>query len=67
MMRSKNSLTRRELAVVFAAATPAFAQQTAAAPEALETAAREQMKRAQEQLRQFKVPIATEPGFVFRP
>lgn len=67
MMRWKNSVTRRELAAVFAAVTPVFAQQTTAAPEDLETAAREQMKRAQQQLRQFNVPIATEPGFVFRP
>lgn len=59
-------MTRRELALALAAA-PALAQQPAPSAAEIETAAREQVTRTRDQLRNFKVPIATEPSFVFRP
>jgi hypothetical protein len=45
---------------------PLAAQQTAT-PADLMAEAREQWKKSSEQFRQFKVPIATEPSFIFRP
>jgi hypothetical protein len=61
-------MTRRELAIALTAAAPAMAQQPAARlPEDVDTAAGEQVARTRETLRKFRVPIATEPSFVFRP
>jgi hypothetical protein len=61
-------MTRRELAIALAAATPSLAQQPAPPPAAdVDSGAREQVTRTREQLRKFKVPIATEPSFTFRP
>ena len=67
-------MTRRDLGMALAAAAPALAQQPAPNPSAsqtpagdVDTAAREQVKRTRDTLRKFKVPIATEPSFTFRP
>ena len=69
---SSGGVTRRDLAVAIATAgavTSAVAQQPAAAPsnEDLLTTAREQVRATGEKLRKFKVPVATEPSFTFRP
>jgi hypothetical protein len=57
-------MTRRELGIVLAAAMPIPAQEPA---DDVEKAAREQVARAREALRKIRVPVATEPSFVFRP
>jgi hypothetical protein len=66
MSRPKGGVTRRDLGLTLAAAIPLAAQQTAP-PADLIADAREQWKKNAEQLRKVKVPIATEPSFIFRP
>lgn len=60
-------VSRRELglAIVTASAAAAVAQQPAA--EDLLAAERHRVKSASETLRNFRIPSATEPSFVFRP
>ena len=66
--RPATGMTRRAIGRTLLAAAPAaaaFAQQPPA--EDLVASARDQAKRTSETLRSFKVPIATEPSFAFRP
>jgi hypothetical protein len=58
--------TRRDIARALIA-IPAAAMAQQPAPDDLLASAREQMKHASQELRNFKVPIATEPSFAFRP
>lgn len=65
-------VTRRELAVLLTstAAVSATAQTAAPAPRSPEQeldAAREQSKRMATQLASVKLPMETEPDFVFKP
>lgn len=65
-------VTRRELAVLFAAtATASASAQTAApmprSPEQELEAAREQSKRMAVQLASVKLPMEAEPDFAFKP
>jgi hypothetical protein len=60
-------LSRRELGAALAFAAPALAQQPAEPAGDVDTLAREQAERNRDQLRKFKVPIATEPSFAFHP
>jgi hypothetical protein len=63
---SKAGVTRRSLGLaIVAMPAAAMAQQPPA--EDLLASAREQVKGLSEELRNFKVPIATEPSFAFRP
>ena len=65
---SKVGVSRRNLGLAIAAMPAALVMaQQAPATEDLLAAAREQMKSMGEELRTFKVPIATEPSFAFRP
>jgi hypothetical protein len=67
--RAAGAITRRDLAAVAMfplLARPASAQAPASAADEL-AAARQQTQRTAEQLRQFKIPIATEPSFAFHP
>jgi hypothetical protein len=69
---SSGGVSRRDLGIAIAAAgavTSATAQQPTAAPsnEDVLTTAREQVRATGEKLRKFKVPLATEPSFTFRP
>ena len=65
----ETSVTRRDIAAAVAAfpllARPGANAQTAPADEV--AAVRQQRQRTTEELRRFKVPIATEPSFAFRP
>jgi hypothetical protein len=65
------AVTRRDLAAVLAAlplvAAPAANPQTQTAPQDELAAARQRTQQTIDQLRRFKVPIATEPSFAFRP
>jgi hypothetical protein len=68
---SSGAVTRRDFAAGLAAiptlgAPPANAQVRPQAQDEI-AATRQQMQTAIQQLRQFKVPIATEPSFAFRP
>ena len=66
MKRETNAITRRDIGLAFVAASAvAVAQQPPA--EDLLASAREQVRQNGETLRNFKVPIATEPSFAFRP
>jgi len=67
MKRGADELSRRELGAALAFATPALAQQPVAPAEDVDTGARQQLQRNRDQLRKIKVPISTEPSFVFRP
>ena len=69
MSKQPRGVSRRELAaaVGFAIPAAAAAEQSAAPATDLVAAARDQIKRNTDQLRKFKVPIATEPSFSFRP
>jgi hypothetical protein len=69
MSKQPRGVSRRELAAAVGLAIPAAAaaQQSAAPATDLDAAARDQIKRNTDQLRKFKVPIATEPSFSFRP
>lgn len=59
--------SRRQLAVGLAAAVPALSQTPAAAPPADDTtAARELIKKNRDVISNFKVPMAAEPGFIFK-
>jgi hypothetical protein len=68
---SSSGITRRDLATAITAlpllATSAASAQTASTPAEELAAARQQTQRNAEQLRKFKIPIATEPSFSFRP
>jgi hypothetical protein len=66
MNRAKSGVTRRDLGLAFAASIPLAAQQTTV-PEDLMANAREQWKQSGDRLRKVKIPIGTEPGFIFRP
>jgi hypothetical protein len=67
MKRRTDTLSRRELGAALAFATPALAQQPATPAEDVDTAARQRLQRSRDQLRKIKVPMSTEPSFVFRP
>jgi hypothetical protein len=63
-------IRRRDLAIALTAFMPAAAQTgatVATPPIDLMAEAREQWKQSGDQLRKVKVPIGTEPSFVFRP
>jgi hypothetical protein len=62
----KSNVTRREFAGVVLAPASLLAQATPAAGDEL-TAAKQQTQRNADQLRKFKVPMATEPSIVFKP
>jgi hypothetical protein len=66
MKRPRSGVTRRDLGLTLAAAIPLAAQQTAPAADLI-VEAREDWKKSGEQLRKVKVPLSTEPSFVFRP
>ena len=63
--------TRRQAALAMLAPAAAAAPQTAVPPQTPPSdeveAVRAQTRRVVEQLREFKVPGATEPSFAFRP
>jgi hypothetical protein len=67
MSLRKDGLSRREMAAALVTAAPLVAQQTAAPTEDADVQAREGIKRTRDQLRKIKIPIATEPSFIFRP
>jgi hypothetical protein len=68
METKSKGVTRRRAIASSLAAAPAAAVAMAQQPavEDLDTAAREGVKRTSATLRKLKVPIATEPVFVFR-
>jgi hypothetical protein len=59
-------MTRRQLAAAVLASAPIQAQPPASPADEV-TAARQQRQQSADQLRKTKVPMATEPSFVFRP
>jgi hypothetical protein len=62
--RNRIEMSRRQLAAVMLLPAPLLSQ----APAADELpAAKQQIQRTAAQLRNFKVPAATEPSFVFKP
>jgi hypothetical protein len=68
-MKAQNTtlMSRRKLAAVLLSPAP-LSGQAPAAPAADELqAARQRTQRTAETLRKFKVPIATEPSFAFKP
>ena len=68
---SSRAISRRDLAIAISAipllAPSSAPAQTPAAPVDELAEARQQGQRTADQLRKFKVPIATEPSFAFRP
>ena len=63
-------IRRRDLAIAIAAIVPAAAQVTPAGASPAEDViakAREEWKQSGDQLRKVKIPIGTEPSFIFRP
>jgi hypothetical protein len=62
----KNKVTRRQLAGAVLTPASLLAQATPAPADEL-TAAKQQTQRNADQLRKFKVPMATEPSIVFKP
>jgi hypothetical protein len=62
-------VTRRRAALALLTPAAAVSQQSATSPKPADElgAAREQVRRDAELLRKFKVPVATEPSFAFRP
>ena len=67
MKERGKTISRRELGIAAAALTPALLSAQQAPESNLAAAAREDLKRATGVLRNFRVPLATEPSFVFRP
>ncbi len=67
---SSRAITRRDLATAISVlpflAAPA-APQTPGAPADDLAASRQRRQAASDQLRKFRIPVATEPSFSFRP
>jgi hypothetical protein len=59
-------ISRRQLAAAVLAPAPMLGQATPAPADEL-AAARQRIQINADQLRKFKIPIATEPSFTFRP
>jgi hypothetical protein len=60
-------LSRRQMAVGIAAAVPLLSQNPATPPQADDvTIAREISKKNRDLIANFKVPVATEPSFIFK-
>jgi hypothetical protein len=63
-------IRRRDLAIAIAAVVPAAAQVTPTDKSPAEDvigAAREEWKASGDKLKKVKIPIGTEPSFIFRP
>ena len=67
MMKRTSAMTRRDVGLAFMAASGVVAVAQQPPSEDLLAAARARVKTNSETLRSFKLPIATEPSFVFRP
>ncbi len=65
MQKRLMNVTRRSL-IAGAVAAPAIAQAAPATPEAELEAARESLRRNAEALAKVKVPVETEPAFLFK-
>jgi hypothetical protein len=59
-------ISRRQLAAAVLAPAPMLGQATPATADEL-AAARQRVQSNADRLRKFKIPIATEPSFTFRP
>ena len=66
MNATSKGVTRRKLGLTFMAMPAAALAQQPPAEDVL-AVARDQVKSTSEELRKYKVPIATEPSFAFRP